>query len=124
MAIKKQVILRMKNSKKSSLNSFSALVYSTHPESLPQEEPEEIISVAPEYQRLKVSIDRKQRKGKTVTLIEGFEGSDEDLEALAKKLKTRCGVGGNAKDGLIIIQGEMLQKVKDALIEWGYSKTK
>ena len=71
-------------------------------------------------QQLIVSIDKKQRKGKTVTLIEGFIGKTEDLEALAKLLKTKCGVGGSAKDGEIVIQGDFKQKVKEILEKEGY----
>ena len=66
-------------------------------------------------QLLIISIDKKQRKGKTVTLIEGFIGKTEDLETLAKLLKTKCGVGGSAKNGEIVIQGDFKQKVKEIL---------
>ena len=71
-------------------------------------------------QQLIVSIDKKQRKGKTVTLVEGFIGKTEDLEALAKLLKTKCGVGGSAKDGEIVIQGDFKIKVKEILEKEGY----
>ena len=63
-----------------------------------------------------MSLDRKKRKGKSVTLIRGFVGKEEDLETLAKKLKTRFGVGGSAKDGEIIIQGDFVQKTIDYLL--------
>lgn len=69
-------------------------------------------TLANNKQQLIVSIDKKQRKGKTVTLIEGFIGKTEDLEVLAKLLKTKCGVGGSAKDGEIVIQGDFKIKVK------------
>lgn len=82
--------------------------YDTNQESEPE-------TLSPEKQKLKISLDRKQRKGKTVVLISGFVGKAEDLELLAKELKTKCGVGGSAKDGEIIIQGEMIEKVKDIL---------
>ena len=71
-------------------------------------------------QNLKVSIDRKKRKGKSVTLVEGFIGTNDDLKDLAKTIKSKCGVGGSAKDGEIIIQGELKQKVADILIKLGY----
>ncbi len=90
--------------------------YDTNSESEPE-------TLSPEKQKLKISLDRKQRKGKTVVLISGFVGKSEDLELLAKELKTKCGVGGSAKDGEIIIQGELKQKVAQILGQLGY-KTK
>jgi translation initiation factor 1 len=77
-------------------------------------------TLSPEKQKLKISIDRKKRKGKSVTLIEGFVGTEDDLKNLAKLLKTKCGVGGSAKNSEIIIQGEFIQKLKDILTELGY----
>lgn len=95
------------------------MVFSTNPDFEFQEE-QEIETLPNEEQRLKVSLDRKRRKGKTVVLIENFEGKKEDLEDLAKQLKNHCGVGGSAKDGEIIIQGEMLDKIKSFLKEKGF----
>ena len=74
----------------------------------------------PGKQRLIVSIDRRNRGGKQVTLITGFIGKDEDLKALGKALKVRCGVGGSAKDGEITIQGDLRDKVVALLTEMGY----
>jgi translation initiation factor 1 len=74
-------------------------------------------------QRLRVLLDRKQRKGKTVTAIENFIGKTDDLKALAKELKVKCGVGGSAKEGVIIIQSDQRDKIMDYLNEKGY-KTK
>ena len=77
-----------------------------------------------EKQKLRVKLDSKQRAGKVVTLVEGFVGQNEDLETLGKQLKTKCGVGGSAKEGLIILQGEYKEKIIGWLKEWGYSQTK
>lgn len=72
-------------------------------------------------QRLTVRIDRRQRAGKQVTLVEGFVGTDDDLAALARTLKTRCGVGGSAKDGEITVQGDLRDKVVALLTSMGYN---
>jgi translation initiation factor 1 len=69
----------------------------------------------PSQQKLKVRVDSKHRSGKTVTLVENFIGTDDALESLCKTLKTKCGCGGSAKDGIIIIQGAMLAKAKELL---------
>ncbi len=100
------------------------IVYSTNPDyNYEKESEDKYETLSPNKQSLKVSLDRKKRKGKSVTLIEGFIGSEEDLKELAKTLKTKCGVGGSAKDGEIIIQGEFKQKVAEILNQLGY-KTK
>lgn len=97
------------------------IVYSTNPDfEYEYDQEEENTTLDPSDQLLYVSIDRKQRKGKEVTLIENFIGSTEDLKDLAKKLKSACGVGGSVKDGDIIIQGNHRDKVLSLLDKDGY----
>lgn len=107
---------------------WTGMVFSTNPDYMKQLEDEqrevEHPTLAPEAQRLVVRRDAKMRKGKVVTLVEGFEGTTADLETLGKKLKTSCGVGGSAKDGLIIVQGDLRDRVASLLSEWGYRGTK
>lgn len=77
-----------------------------------------------EKQKLRLKLDTKQRAGKIVTVVEGFIGTKEDLEALGKLLKTKCGTGGSVKDGLIMVQGDYKEKIILWLKEWGYTLTK
>ena len=81
-------------------------------------------TLPPAQQKLRVKLDSKQRAGKVVTLVEGFIGTTPDLEALGKQLKTKCGTGGSAKDGLILVQGDYKEKVVNWLKDWGYILTK
>lgn len=97
------------------------VVHSTNPDFKYQtEETQEETTLPPSRQRLIVRIDRRGRAGKQVTLIEGFKGSGDDLAALAKTLKVKCGVGGTAKDGEITIQGDLRDKVTALLTSMGY----
>lgn len=101
------------------------VVYSTNPDfdyDFNDETEEETLS--PNEQLLYVSIDRKSRAGKEATLVEGFVGEKQDLKDLAKLLKSKCGVGGAAKEGVIIIQGAFKDKVYDVLIKEGYRAKK
>jgi translation initiation factor 1 len=101
------------------------IVYSTNPNfSFEHEEEEELETLAKNQQPLYVSIDRKSRGGKEVTLIEGFVGSEEDLKDLGKLLKNKCGVGGTVKDGEILIQGSFRDKIFDLLKNDGYTQVK
>ena len=98
------------------------VVYSTNPDfKYTTEEVSEQETLAPEKQRLTVAIDRRQRAGKQVTLVTGFRGSEEDLAALGKRLKVRCGVGGSASDGEILLQGDLRDKVVGILQGLGYN---
>ncbi|MCR4828932.1 MAG: translation initiation factor [Bacteroidales bacterium] len=98
------------------------VVYSTNPDFQYQYEDDElqVATLPPQQQKLRVSLDRKQRGGKQVTLVSGFVGTDDDLADLGKMLKTKCGVGGNAKDGEILIQGDHREKVVALLTALGY----
>lgn len=79
------------------------------PQNTKREEADEIVN----HQSLRITVDRKYRRGKTVTLVEGFDGPDDQLEALAKKLKQHCGTGGSVKDGAIILQGDRRKKLEE-----------
>ena len=97
------------------------IVYSTNPSFFREtEENEGKSSIPAEKQRLRVYIDKKNRKGKTVTLINGFAGSEEDLRKLEKTLKNHCGTGGSIKDGEILIQGDQREKTIAYLKGKGY----
>ncbi len=112
----------MKNDWKDRLN----VVYSTNPDfSYESDSDETVAETLPlNQQPLRVGIERKNRGGKVVTLVTGFVGSDEALKELGKFLKTKCGVGGSAKDGEIVIQGDLKAKVIDLLLKAGYTHTK
>lgn len=96
------------------------LVYSTNPNLSLDQVNENSVTLPPSQQQLRVQLDKKQRAGKKVTLVTGFEGRDEDLEALGKLLKSKCGTGGSVKDGEIIIQGDFRERVLKELIALGY----
>ena len=97
------------------------MVYSTNPDfEYTTTEVEEQATLPPQQQNLRVWLDRKHRGGKTVTLVKGFVGAEADLTELGRMLKSKCGVGGSAKDGEIIVQGDHRDRVVDLLTQAGY----
>ena len=97
------------------------VVFSTNPDFTYEEEAEaEPATLEPQKQNLIVSIDRKGRGGKQVTLVTGFVGSSDDLAELGRTLKVKCGVGGSAKDGEIAIQGDFRDRIVTLLKDMGY----
>lgn len=111
----------MKNDWKDRLN----VVYSTNPDYKYDSEEELIEDALPkEKQALKIELDKRNRKGKSVTLITNFIGSEIDLQELAKLLKTKCGVGGSSRDGEILLQGDFRTKVLELLKQEGYVKAR
>lgn len=101
------------------------VVFSTNPEfNYEYEDDVAVETLEPSKQKLTVRIDRHARGGKQVTLVTGFVGTDDDLVELGKELKSRCGVGGTAKDGEIIIQGDFRDKVIKLLQADGYRTVK
>jgi translation initiation factor 1 len=112
----------MSKKNKGDKNGF---VFSTDPNfRFEEEEHNPAETLPPAQQKLKIKLETKHRGGKTVTLIEGFIGTAEDLEALGKSLKNFCGTGGSAKDGEIIIQGDQREKVLQWLMKNGYKNAK
>jgi translation initiation factor 1 len=96
-------------------------VFSTNPDFQYEHDNEEEEETLPsQQQNLRVLLDKKQRKGKKVTLVTGFIGTEKDLKELGKLLKTKCGVGGSAKESQVIIQGDFRDKVLEILIKEGY----
>lgn len=101
------------------------IVYSTNPDfAYDKGEEPETETLPKQQQKLRVSIEKKGRGGKTVTVIKGFTGAENDLKDLGKLLKTKCGVGGSTKDGEVLIQGEFRQRIIDLLKAEGYTQTK
>jgi translation initiation factor 1 len=103
----------------------AGFVYSTDPNfQFNRAQDDSVETLEPAKQNLWVQLDKKQRGGKTVTLVTGFIGKENDLEVLAKQLKNFCGTGGSAKDGEAIVQGDQRDKVLLWLQKNGYNKSK
>ena len=101
------------------------VVYSTNPNfEYDNNEPEQVQTLAADKQNLRVWRDTHGRAGKVATVVRGFVGSNDDLEALGKLLKRKIGVGGSVKDGEIIIQGENRDRILQILLDEGYTKSK
>ncbi len=97
------------------------IVYSTNPDmKYDVDEEDAVETLPPEKQKLRILLDKKNRKGKEVTLITGFVGSEDDLKELARRLKTKCGVGGSARGGEILLQGDFRTRAKELLEAEGY----
>ncbi len=114
---------RKKKKTFSSLSDLGSFAYSTNPDFKPEED-EPIAELSPQEQHLEAHFSKKGRGGKVVTVIKGFEGSEEALKKMGKLLKNKLGVGGSVKDGEIIIQGNNREKVVDILKTEGYSVKK
>lgn len=110
-----------KNDWKERLN----IVYSTNPDfQYSTDEMEENETLPKQQQKLRVSIEKNHRGGKTVTIVRNFIGTSDDMKELGKLLKTKCGVGGSAKEGEILIQGDFREKVIEILKKEGYTQTR
>ena len=112
-------------SKKNDWKNRDGVVYSTNSDfDYSYDKNEEVETLPPAKQNLRIQMDNKGRAGKQVTLVTGFVGTTDDLETLTKLLKTKCGVGGSAKDGEILIQGDVRDKVVAVLTKEGYKSRK
>ncbi len=101
--------------------SSGGLVYSTETGRIEATEPEpDVPTLPPAQQDLRITLDKRLKGGKQATVVYRFEGRTEDLEALGKRLKTVCSVGGTVKDGEIILQGNVLDRVQAELKKLGY----
>lgn len=115
----------MPKPKSNSLSDLGGMVYSTNPNYRPEtEDSESNETAAPNHQDLRVWLEKNHRGGKTATVIKGFMGTADELENLGKTLKTKCGTGGTAKEGEIIIQGDHREKIMALLLQLGYKAKK
>jgi translation initiation factor 1 len=103
-------------------STTSGFVYSTNPAFMQLQPETGQETLSPANQPLRILLDKKQRAGKQVTLIDGFIGNDSDLQSLTQQLKNHCGTGGSAKDGLALLQGDHREKVLQWLKKKGYNQ--
>lgn len=101
-------------------NDLGGLVYSTNPDLVIQAEKQQVTTLAPSAQNLRVQLDKKQRKGKKVTLITGFIGKQDDLSSLGKSLQNKCGTGGSVKQACILLQGDFREQAMVYLLKAGF----
>lgn len=106
--------------KKMGLEDLGGFVFSTNSDFEPESDSADVSTPAPGDQRLEAHYSSRGRGGKVVTVVKGFKGSEEDLNALGKDLRKKCGVGGSVKEGEIIIQGDVREKVMQFLKQGGY----
>lgn len=105
--------------------NVTGIVYSTNPDfKYISDCASESDTLPPQQQELRIFIEKKHRGGKTASVVKGFIGKKDDLEVLGKLIKTKCGTGGSAKDGEIIIQGDLRDKIMEILIANGYKAKK
>lgn len=101
------------------------IVYSTNPDFAFQHDADPVETTLPaNQQQLRIRIESKGRKGKKVTVVEGFVGNEEDLDQLARQLKVCCGTGGSAKEKIILLQGDFREKALSFLLGKGYKAKK
>lgn len=108
---------------KNKKSGSGGLVFSTDPNFRMQEDDEPMEGIPPEKQVLRIWLERV-KGGKEATIIKGFAGPDAELETLVKLLKNKCASGGNAKDGIMIVQGDHRDKILKLLTDLGYKNTK
>ncbi|MGF7232138.1 translation initiation factor [Arachidicoccus sp.] len=109
---------------KKNTSNTSAFVYSTDPNFSLNQDEENVKTLLPRDQKLRVWLETKHRGGKAASIVAGFVGSEDDLKELGKRIKNFCGTGGTAKDGEIIIQGDQRDKILQWLQKEGYKQSK